>query len=78
MRAGYRFEESPYFDGNIIGDLEGVSGGLGYDFGKSRLDLAVNRTERDIATYFFDTGINTPALVNHANINATLSYTVNF
>lgn len=78
LRAGYRFEESPYLDGNIIGDLEGVSGGLGYDFGKSRLDLAVNRTERDIATYFFDTGINTPALVNSANINATLSYTVNF
>jgi len=78
LRGGYRFEGSPYEDGNTIGDLEGISGGLGYDFGKSRLDLAINRSERDIAHRLFDTGINTPALVNGINTNATLSYTVNF
>jgi len=78
LRAGYRFEGSPYEDGNTIGDLTGISGGLGYDFGKSRLDFALNRTERDIAYRLFDTGITTPALVNGINTNATLSYTVNF
>jgi hypothetical protein len=78
LRGGYRFEGSPYEDGNTIGDLEGISGGLGFDFGKSRLDLAINRSERDIAHRLFDTGINTPALVNGINTNATLSYTINF
>lgn len=78
LRGGYRFEGSPYEDGNTIGDLKGFSGGLGYDFGNSRLDIALNRSERDIAHRLFDTGINTPALVNGINTNATLSYTINF
>lgn len=78
LRGGYRFEGSPYEDGNTIGDLNGISGGIGYDFGKSKLDFAINRSERDIAQYLFDTGINTPALVNGINTNATLSYTINF
>jgi long-subunit fatty acid transport protein len=78
LRGGYRFEGSPYEDGSAIGDLTGFSGGLGYDFGNSRLDLALNRSERDVAQRLFDTGINTPALVNGINTNATLSYTINF
>ncbi len=78
LRAGYRFEESPYENTNAIGDLEGISGGIGYNFGSSRLDLALNRTERDVAQRLFDTGINTPALVNGVSMNGTLSYTINF
>ncbi len=78
LRAGYRFEGSPYENGNTIGNLEGISGGLGYDFGASRLDFALNRTERDTSEFLFDTGIDTPALVNAINTNATLSYTVKF
>ncbi|MEP3211231.1 MAG: outer membrane protein transport protein [Maribacter sp.] len=78
LRAGYRFEESPYENANTIGDLEGISGGIGYNFGSSRLDLALNRTERDVAQSLFDTGINTPALVNGVSMNGTLSYTINF
>lgn len=78
LRAGFRYEQSPYEDGNIIGDLLGVSGGLGYNFGGSRLDLAINRTDQDVLRYFFDTGINTPAVVNQINTNFTLGYTLNF
>ncbi|MDO6821383.1 OmpP1/FadL family transporter [Zobellia sp. 1_MG-2023] len=78
LRAGYRYEQSPYESGNIIGDLNGVSGGLGYNFGRSRLDLGVNRTEQDVLQYFFDTGINTPALLNRVNTNVTIGYTLNF
>lgn len=78
LRAGYRFEQSPYADGNIVGDLEGVSGGLGFNFGPSRLDLAVNRTERDVLQYFFSTGITTPAVLTRVNTNVTLGYTLNF
>ncbi len=78
LRGGYRFEESPYEDGNSIGDLHGISAGLGYDFGGSRLDLAVNRTERDVSEQFFDTGVTTPVDINRINTNVTLGYTFNF
>ncbi len=78
LRAGYRFEQSPYADGNNIGDLNAYSGGIGYNFGGSRLDFAINRTERDYNLQLFDTGVTTPALINKKNTNATLSYTLNF
>lgn len=78
LRGGYRFEESPYENSDIIGDLTGYSGGIGYDFGGSRLDLAVSRTERDTDERFFDSGIDNSALVNRTNTNVTLSYTLKF
>ena len=78
LRGGYRYEQSPYANGTTIGDLTGVSAGLGYNFGGSRLDLAFVRTEQDRNEQFFDTGLTTPALVNARNTNVTLSYTINF
>ena len=78
LRAGYRFEQSPYSDGNNIGDLNGYSGGIGYNFGGSRLDLALNRIEQDYNMQLFDTGVTTPALINKTNTNVSLSYTLNF
>ncbi len=78
LRAGYRYEQSPYEDGNIIGDINGISGGLGFNFGGSRLDFAINRTEQDVLHYLADTGINTPAVVNKINMNYSLGYTLNF
>ncbi|HET8736017.1 MAG TPA: outer membrane protein transport protein, partial [Pricia sp.] len=77
LRAGYRYQESPYESGNIIGDLNGISGGIGYNFGGSRLDFAISRSDQDVLQYFF-TGINTPAVVNRINTNFTLGYTLNF
>lgn len=78
LRGGYRFEQSPYSDGNNIGDLNGYSGGIGYNFGGSKLDLAINRIERDYNMQLFDTGVTTPALINKINTNVSLSYTMNF
>ncbi|MGI9550884.1 MAG: OmpP1/FadL family transporter, partial [Aurantibacter sp.] len=78
LRAGYRFEQSPFADGNTIGDLNGYSGGLGFNFGNSRLDLSVNRTEQQVSESLFDTGITTPAVVDRINTNVTLGYTMNF
>lgn len=78
LRGGYRYEQSPFLTNNNIGDLNGISAGLGYDFGGSRLDFALNRLERDSAQRLFDTGLPTPAIINRINTNATLSYTLNF
>lgn len=56
LRGGYRFEESPYKDGKTIGDLNSYSGGLGYNFGGTKLDLAYSYTERDSNQRFFEAG----------------------
>ena len=78
LRGGYRFEESPYESGDIVGDLEGYSGGIGYDFGGSKLDLAVSRTEQDVNELLFDSGVSNAALVEQVNTNITLTYTLKF
>ncbi len=78
LRGGYRFESSPYENGDIVGDLNGFSGGVGYSFGGSRLDLAFSRTEQDVNAYFFDSGINSSAMVNRINTNISLGYTFKF
>lgn len=78
LRGGYRFEEGPYENEGIIGDLEGYSGGIGYSFGGNRLDLALSRTERDVNELFYDSGLATTADVNRINTNVTLGYTFKF
>jgi hypothetical protein len=78
LRAGYRFEQSPYTNGNTIGDLNALSGGIGYNFGGSKLDFALSHSQQDLNEQLFDTGFTSPALINRTNTNATLSYTINF
>ncbi len=78
LRGGYRIEESPYENSDLMGDLEGYSAGIGYDFGGSRLDLAFSRTEQDVNELFFDSGAANSALVNRINSNMVLSYTLKF
>ena len=78
LRGGYRYEQSPFDNSDVLGDLNGVSAGIGYDFGGSRLDFAIGRTERDSAQNLFDTGLDTPAFINNVNTNGTLSYTLKF
>lgn len=78
FRAGYRFEQSPYANGNIIGDLNAVSGGIGYNFGGSKLDFALSRSQQEVSERLFNAGITTPATIDRSITNATLSYTINF
>jgi long-subunit fatty acid transport protein len=78
LRGGYRYEQSPYKNGFTIGDLNGYSAGLGYNFGISRLDLAFNKTEQDLNQQLYSTGFDTPATINNRNTNMTLGYTLNF
>lgn len=78
LRGGYRYEESPYENGEIIGDLTGFSGGIGYNFGGSRLDLAFSRSEQDVNTLLFESGIDSSVMVNNINTNVTLGYTLKF
>ena len=77
LRGGYRFESSPYADNPSWGDLEAYSGGIGYSWGPSRIDLAYTRSERDIAVPIFDIGLSN-GQVNQVNNYVTLGYSVNF
>ncbi len=78
LRGGYRIEESPYENEDMMGDLEGYSAGIGFDFGGSRLDAAFSRTDQDVNELFFTSGASNSAMVNRVNTNIVLSYTLKF
>jgi hypothetical protein len=77
FRGGYRFEESPYLDGRTVGDLNGYSLGLGYNFGNTRLDLTYDYFERDSDIPLYNVGLTDAANVLNKNSNVTLSLSFN-
>lgn len=68
LRGGYRFEESPYNNETTIGDLNGYSLGLGYNFGNIKVDLAYDNSSRTDNTQLYQVG-----LTNTANIDRDFS-----
>lgn len=71
LRGGFRYEDSPYKNGNIVGDLHGYSAGLGYDFGGMKLDFAYDLAKRDYNNPLLNTGFS-----QRASIKNTLSHYV--
>lgn len=78
LRAGYRFDQSPYKVDQAFGDLTGYSGGLGYTFGENRIDLAYTYEHRNMNQALISSGMNDPARISRYNNNVTLSYSINF
>ena len=78
LRAGYRFEESPYKVDAAFGDLIGYSGGLGYSFNNARIDLSYANTHRNYNQSFITSGMNDQARIKNINNTVSLSYTVTF
>ena len=78
LRAGYRYEQSPYADGVTIGDLDGFSGGFGFNFGGSKLDFAYSYSQQDVSQQLFTTGVTTPAQVRQIRNNFIMTYTIDF
>lgn len=76
LRAGYRYEESPYKTSRTIGDLNGATGGIGYSFGISRLDLAYSWYQRSYQSQMLPTAFPDSARIKSTNNNITLSYTI--
>jgi len=64
IRGGYRNEQSPYKDTAIVGDLTGYSGGLGYSFGATKVDLAYSTSQRKSQQSFFSQGFTDGAAIN--------------
>ncbi len=75
LRGGYRYEQSPYKDSKTMGDLTGYSGGLGYNFGIVKLDLAYSYWQRDSQQAFFSQGLTDAATFNSKNNNISMSLT---
>jgi long-subunit fatty acid transport protein len=73
LRAGYRWEQSPYRDSETIGDLMSYSGGLGYDFGRARLDLSYAYIHKDINQPMFTQGFTDAPEVHKISNNVSLS-----
>ncbi len=76
FRGGFRFEESPYKNGNTIGDTTVFSTGLGYDFGTITLDLSYSKLSQSREQTLYDIGLTSAAAID-SNINTfvlTLGY----
>ena len=77
LRAGYRFEESPYINENTISDLTGYSLGLGYNFGKVKIDAAFDQFEQTRNVQMYSQGLTNSNRINGKNSNITLSVSFN-
>lgn len=73
LRGGYRFEESPYENEEIMGNLSGYSLGFGYDFGNLELDFAYDFSEREYHQTLLQTGLEEKAFVDNHNSNYTVT-----
>jgi hypothetical protein len=73
LRAGYRYEQSPYKNKTTVGDLTGYSGGLGYNFGSTKVDLSYSSSERNTQQGFFSQGLTDGAKINTINNNVSLT-----
>ena len=73
LRGGYRMEQSPYKNDQVMGDLNGYSAGLGYSFGNTKVDLAYSYAQRDYNQQFLTSGMTDAAKISRTNNNVTLS-----
>ena len=73
FRGGYRFEESPYENGKTVGDLNGYSLGVGYNFGNLKLDLAFDQSKQTSEYQLYSTGLTDSATIDAVNSNVILT-----
>ena len=78
VRGGYRYEQSPYKVSVALGNLFSYSGGFGYNFGDSKLDISYTNENRARTEALLTSGLNDRAKIKNFNNNVTLTYVVNF
>src|SRR5690554_651024 len=78
LRAGYRLEESPYKNGNTLGDLTGYSLGLGYNFGGFKIDMAFDQAKQSSEYRLYsNSGFPSSANIDSRLTNVTLTVAFN-
>src|SRR5690606_11098601 len=73
LRAGYRYEQSPYRDKDIMGDLNAISGGIGYNFGMAKADISYTYSKRDMQQPLLSRGLDAAANIGSVNNNVPLT-----
>jgi len=75
LRAGYRYEKSPYKNETTIGNLKGFSTGLGYNFEGTKFDLTYSHSQREYQHQFFNVGLTDSSNINSVMNNIIISLT---
>jgi len=78
VRAGYRWEQSPYIDKSIMGNLTGYSTGFGYNFQDYKIDVAYSYTQQDYQLSLLSAGVTETALTKVKNNAVTATFTYIF
>jgi hypothetical protein len=73
LRAGFRNEQSPYKNKEVMGDLTGFSGGFGYNFGFTKIDLSYSYAERKSQQGFFSQGFTDGPKIKTQSNNVALT-----
>jgi outer membrane protein transport protein (OMPP1/FadL/TodX) len=73
LRGGYRFEQSPYKNDEIMSDLNAYSAGLGYSFGDTKIDVSYTKARRDYQQASFSQGLIDTATINQRNHNVSVT-----
>ncbi len=69
LRGGLRYEESPYEDEVTVGDLNGFSLGVGYNFGNYTFDLSYARAEQSREQQLYTVGLTDRAAIDTISSN---------
>ena len=78
LRGGFHYEESPYKNAEIVGDLIGFSLGTGYNFGRFTCDLAYSRSEQERNQQLYSVGLTDVAKISSIYNNFVLSLGFSF
>lgn len=76
VRGGFHFEQTPYQNSQIMGDLIGFSGGIGYNFGRLNANVAYSRSEQERNQQLYSTGLTDTAKIT--TIYNTLIFSLGF
>lgn len=77
FRGGYRYEDSPFKDETTVGDLSGYSAGLGYNFGRVKVDFAYDNFTQERSTQLYSTGLTNNVTVGRDNSSFIATLTLN-
>ncbi|WP_372473593.1 OmpP1/FadL family transporter [Capnocytophaga sp. ARDL2] len=78
LRAGYRNITSPYKTVQFIGDMTSYSGGIGYSYGRSRMDLSYTMTQQEYKQSPLSSGMKTLENIKFKNNFINLTYSASF
>jgi len=77
LRGGYLYEESPYKNSSLLGDLNGFSLGTGVHLGNYSFDFSYSRTQQDRNHQLYSVGLTDSANIETTRNNYTLTINYN-